>query len=859
MKLNKRTIGLNVLSFLLPLFCLTILFSILQITPFGQKNLMISDLGTQYTPFFSYLKEIFSGKESWIYSFSVGMGDNFLPLTAYYLMSPFNLLFLLVDSWNLDTMVSIVLMLKISCMSIMMFTYLRKSHEKAELSQVFFSLAYALSGFVGIYATNIMWLDGLIFFPLVVLGIERLIDKGHGKFYMFMLFCTIVTNYYLGYMTCLFSVCYYVYYSLKQTEIHSIKEYLITRQPSRLCFLKYSIFGGVLSSFILVPALVGMIKTGKGEFQLDTYAPYPKFSTEFFMQLGFDNTDYTTRLEHLPSFYVGLLTLFLVFLLFQLKMSKKELFLRIGLILALFLSFFVQSFNAVWHMFQETAGFPYRNSFMLSFVLLVFAYDAWVRREEVTKKQVVRTGVILASLLAIGYLSMYGLSKSLDYEALPIETQDYYRSFTLNFHLLALSLIFLLGYVMIFMQKRSKYSLFALLMLLLVDVNLNFFQMMRATPFGDAVVFTQKERELNYLTTELSDILHTRDDDFYRINNEVYGIDNGYNQALSSHYYSIPNYSSTLNNNLRKTLKKLGLFSRNERRISDVGLTPFTSYLLDIEYVFTESRWGNTEPVAQRNNYYAYKNQAADSAVGYFFDDDLLDLKLESEKPYENQEKLAKIAMNDENFTLFEPVELKQKGMESWTFSVKELGQLYLYLPDERFEELEVWVNDEKIAPRINVNHSALIRLGTAKTDKEYTIEVMGLKKTEDIYSAIRLMPAAKSSQVSETLAKGSYKAKYIAKDNFFSGNVRAEKDGVLFTSIPYDSEWLAQLDGKPAKVIPVLNGAFVGIKLSKGEHSVSFRYLPKSFLLGVGITGFAFVSLLILEFTDRRKKLNLR
>lgn len=114
---RRKQILFQVLSLILPLLILVPVFLSMKVTPFGDSNLLVSDLGTQYVPFFAYFKEMIIGDGSPLYSFSSGMGDDFLPLAAYYLMSPFNVLFLVTPNAYLATSVTIVIMLKICFIS----------------------------------------------------------------------------------------------------------------------------------------------------------------------------------------------------------------------------------------------------------------------------------------------------------------------------------------------------------------------------------------------------------------------------------------------------------------------------------------------------------------------------------------------------------------------------------------------------------------------------------------------------------------------------------------------------------------------------------------------------------------------
>nr|WP_279403651.1 YfhO family protein [Secundilactobacillus kimchicus] len=51
----------------------------------------------------------------------------------------------------------------------------------------------------------------LILLPLVMLGVQRFVTYKRADLYVITLWLTLVTNYYLGYMTCLFVVLYFGY------------------------------------------------------------------------------------------------------------------------------------------------------------------------------------------------------------------------------------------------------------------------------------------------------------------------------------------------------------------------------------------------------------------------------------------------------------------------------------------------------------------------------------------------------------------------------------------------------------------------------------------------------------------------
>lgn len=91
-----------------------------------------------------------------------------------------------------------------------------------------------------------MWLDALILFPLILLGLQRLWDQRKWGLYSITLFLAIVTNYYMGYMICLFAVLYSIYWFFKKnTQPHAIRQFF---KQSPL-FILVSFLTGTATSF----------------------------------------------------------------------------------------------------------------------------------------------------------------------------------------------------------------------------------------------------------------------------------------------------------------------------------------------------------------------------------------------------------------------------------------------------------------------------------------------------------------------------------------------------------------------------------------------------------------------------------
>jgi uncharacterized membrane protein YfhO len=89
-------------------------------------------------------------------------------------------------------------------------------------------------------------------------------------------------------------------------------------------------------------------------------------------------------------------------------------------------------------------------------------------------------------------------------------------------------------------------------------------------------------------------------------------------------------------------------------------------------------------------------------------------------------------------------------------------------------------------------------------------------------------------------------------------GTIQCNRDGLLYTSIPNNGNWFAQVDGEDAEIVSV-GECMVAVRLSEGQHSVTFRYRNKAFTLGLLVSigcGVIFVGLLLLNRLLLKKRL---
>ena len=94
-------------------------------------------------------------------------------------------------------------------------------------------------------------------------------------------------------------------------------------------------------------------------------------------------------------------------------------------------------------------------------------------------------------------------------------------------------------------------------------------------------------------------------------------------------------------------------------------------------------------------------------------------------------------------------------------------------------------------------------------------------------------------------------------QDTRIAGTVEVDDATLLYTSIPYDENWTATVDGTPVEITPVLD-AMIGLHLTPGSHTIAFSYQNRGFDLGWKISLGAlliFLAIAIPVYWPRRRR----
>lgn len=161
--------------FVIPLFIFVVFgvaLNLYGIWPFGTSIIASYDMLAQVCPIIEHFFDVFDGSSGIFHTFHLGGGMDMFGILAYCAVSPFTFILLFAGQGGTVYMVSIVLPLKVACIGISGYIFLRRYFKSLpQYIQVVLAILYACSGYMYVANTYIIWMDLMMYMPLVGAGI----------------------------------------------------------------------------------------------------------------------------------------------------------------------------------------------------------------------------------------------------------------------------------------------------------------------------------------------------------------------------------------------------------------------------------------------------------------------------------------------------------------------------------------------------------------------------------------------------------------------------------------------------------------------------------------------------------------
>lgn len=875
-----------------PAILLTIVFCCFRLSPLGGITILRMDLFHQYAPFFTELYNKLTSLDSLQYSWTMGLGGNFLGNFFNYLASPVSAIILLFGQKNIPEAAAAMILVKCCLSSAAMAYYLKKSQSRNDITLPAFALLYSFCGYFIAYYWNIMWLDALALFPLVILGIENIINAQKCGLYLFALSFTMFSSYYMAFMVCIFSVFYFLTYYFSHYKINDRLDGFIKNEgfftdedlicddflgeaapepyvngsditcalkasrflKSGLLFALASLSAALLLSFALLPTYFSL-KTCSA-----TSDSFPKDFKDYFNIFDFlanhlasvSPTIRSSGNDVMPNVYCGVLTILLLPVYFFCKSLKtSEKVAHLLLLIVLFFSFNINFLNFIWHGFHFPNDLPYRFSFMYSFILIVMAYKIFIRLSEYSLKELLGSG--------LGVIAFVILAQKLGSKNL--QTQSVY-----------ISIAFAAIYTFILLQMRSKkFKSFSLSLLLFISVAAE-------TCIADVFNFVMNVEKASYMRNydDFKDMKQTldgfEDGGFYRM--ELASLKTRNDPSLYN-YNGVSVFSSMTYESVAKIQKRLGLDGNNINSFTYHPQTPLYNAMFSIGYVLNNS--DSFEPnekyysqTAANDAYTAYLNNYR-LPLAFGVNKEISQWEYNMSNPFLVQNRFFSQATGI-NEDLFNETEFDNARYENITYLGDELKSgAYSYSKAVEDKAGSVWLNVAAKSENnlyLYVVSSDLEEIGVASDGfsatqniaHPYILDIGSHAQGEDIEIEIKVKADAKKTgtfeiylyEINDEVWRNGYKilsenAMEITKFDTteIEGKITADRDLTLFTSIPFDGGWSVYVDGKKTDNIEKIGDALLGINLSEGSHTVRLKFTAQGLLPGIVMSGGCFIILI--------------
>ena len=826
MKKNLKKYLPEILTFIVPILIMLISCIVNKTYPFGKEILPKYDGYYQYAGFTSYYKNVLLGKESLFYSFKGLLGYNFYATSIYYMFNPTNLLCIFSTSENILEYYTFIILLRIGLSGFTMCKYLKyKFKNQSNLRYIIFSISYALMAYNVCYFFNYMYFDTVVLFPIVVLGLDKLIYERKNKLYILSLTLSIISNFYIGYMVCIFSLLYFIYnIIIYKLDKNIIKDFIIS-----------SLLSGFMCMIIIIPEASELLK-GKALLYTSSKTEYFKFNMNFlnifYKFLPGSTSNYDLKYG-MVNIYVSLFVIILVIkYFFNKKISKKE---RIATLIFILFFLFSISFNLLdfaWQLFQKPIWYPNRYIFTFSFFLITIAMKEITN---ITYKTNIKKNLII--IISFILLTLYSII------SLKIHNDN------LKIISYILGIILILQYTFFLNNKNAKYLL---VMLFFIEVTTNAIFTLKI--MGKTTTMTQYKtnEEINEKAVKHIKEIENKDNNFYRMELSTSTV---HNSPSLLNYNGINHFNSVKNAKTLNFLNKFNYQVTDDTSVEFNNYNPYLTSLLGIKYINGSKDEMYYENVYNENPY-MYLNKDALS-LGYM----IYNKKFkESNSSYQNTENLINSMLNTDikrykvidNFN-GEDTEIKEIDNKKYVISKtsikiemedKASNSMFL-IPSRNISfvaNYSIFINDEEIKDAVIKQSPIFINKG----DTYKIIIKSNLSKTELNSLKWYQIDYDKYIETINELKKNEFNITKYNKDNHIEGNIDVNNDkNVLLLTIPYDKGWNIYVDDNKVNY-DICFDSFICLDLDKGKHNIKMNYVPSGFIVGLIISSLAFIVTII-------------
>ena len=763
---------------------------------------------------------------------------------------------------------SMLLPIKLGFAGLFFAIFLKKIFGRNDWSIALFGSFYATCAWALGYQWNVMWLDTFAIVPLVMLGMVSLLEQRKFILYTLSLAMALLVNYYIGFFVCIFVLLSFICYQICRYQ--SFKKLII----DLALMAGYSLLALCMTMIVTMPAYMAL---------QTTYSSVNNFPKELALNFTKENTlggffeamgkvagnmmgGITPNFKDdaaLPNVYTGVGAVVMGFLFLTCKdLTRRERGCGIGMLLLIMASFVIKQLDYIWHGFHRTNMIPYRFSFLFSFVLLFMAYRTFLHWTSFKPWQVATaTGLSLGMVLLsekraeptflvfnLVLIALYGAVYL--YRVLPMKSWNKRK----KKEQLALQ------------EGRHRLCTRTLAGIMVVELILSLVNLGLHFPAANVSVYPRGKENSAAAIEYMKEL--EKDNLFYRAETTR---TQTFNDGALNNYNGITAFTSSAFVNVTEFAQALGYPAKNNwNRYWFEESSPVANLFLNLKYMV--ERKGLVEEnsyfdeVKRFENVVLLENNAY-LPLGFLTNKELSTLKFPlTGNRFQFQNNLMKAASGVDYLWSSVPsdymqvtgttnITLTKTGADTYYYAASGAGSVtYSFFPQEKgFFCIDITQSYKRNTFDVRKNGKALyygedytlpqmiavsevapgdridIVVNCKSGDTDYLTITNGILNPERFRRAYDILNAS-------TLQLTTFENTYM------EGTINCNRDGLLYTSIPQNGNWIATVDGQEVETVQI-GGAMLGIHLTAGEHQVTFTYRNDAYRAGVCIT---VISLLI-------------
>ncbi len=849
--------------FIIPVALMYLIYLSMGIHPFGDGSVLVLDLNGQYVYFFESLRNAIYGEGSFLYSFFRALGGEYLGMYAYYLASPFSYIVALFPQHRiLEALLTIILVKTGLCGFTFGFYLHKNSLHPNKIMVVAFSVMYALCSFAVVHQNNVMWIDAIFWLPILTYSIEQLIKNKKYKLFVISLAMTMMSNYYIGYMACIYSVVYFFYYYTANDE--AVRNPYAEKKHGLISFFRFGFFAiiaAAISAFILLAAYYSLT-FGKNEFSDPNWNLKAKFDLLDFFTKFLPGAYDTVRPEGLPFVYCGVLSLITVPVYFMTKQIRsREKIASIALLGFFVLCFIASPLDLIWHGFQNPNWLNHRYSFMFCFILLVLGFKGFANLRKCNEKFILAICAFIVLFVSI--------CQKMEFETYLVSSEKLTTFETVWFTVIAVIVIFSILCLLIRTKDYKKREGITAILAAVICIEIFCNALAMVVQFDDDVVYSKYSGYNNFVggLRPVVDELKEYDSSFYRMEKTMH---RKYNDNMALGIRGLSNSTSTLNAKNIKFLNHMGYTSRSHLS-KYLGGNPVNDSLLGIKYLI-DTKDSDTlvhyyDKQFTSGNYDVYKNPYAMS-LAYGVDKDIN--KFEFDKYTTYFEKLnalvSSMCGSEDTLEIFKPISNFEtstvgctvnststkvtysetneniKGTILYSFTAKESAEYYFFTPSDNPKECSISVNNKSLGKYLGSDTRHIFSLGWFEEGESVDVKITLLDDPLTVKTNCEYIWYIDRNVYENAFSKLTSSPQLIIDDEYTEDNLTGiitttENDTTILTTVPYDEGWKLYVDEVETEYYITLDALIAFDIPNSGEHRIELKYSPDVYRVGMIIS----------------------